>query len=103
MGLQDDKVTGLVNLIQTRLTNENADCQRLLKVGLQKVVIPAGQIKHVKCKVPPSLDVSSQLVLFEPNENNPTLQQLWEVVFWLSVNQNPHLFRSQLLTTINMM
>ena len=40
------------------------------------MVIPAGQIRLVKCKIPPTFDTSKSLVLFEPNENNSQLQQL---------------------------
>lgn len=48
----------------------------MLKVGLHDVVIPAGQVRHVKCKIPSTLDTSNPLVLLETSDNNPQLQQL---------------------------
>ena len=76
MDRQNDKATTLVNFIQTKLTSENDLNQSVLKVGLYDAVIPAGQIRRVKCKVSSTFDTSKSLVLFEPNENNPQLQQL---------------------------
>jgi len=76
MNLQEDKATALVNFIQTKLTNEDDLSQGVLKVGPHDVVIPAGQVRHVKCKVPSTVDTSKPLVLFEPSEINPQLQQL---------------------------
>lgn len=49
MNLQDDNATTLVNFIQTKLTSDNDFNQSVLKVGLYDVVIPAGQIRLVKC------------------------------------------------------
>lgn len=76
MNLQDDTATALVNFIQTKLTSDNVVSQSVLKVGLYDVVIPAGQVKYVKCKVSSTVDMSNPLVLFEPTESNPQLQQL---------------------------
>lgn len=76
MNLQDDKATTLVNFIQTKLTSDDDLDQSVLKVGLYDVVIPAGQVRLVKCKVPSTFDTSKSPVLFEPSENNPQLQQL---------------------------
>lgn len=45
-------------------------------MALQHVVIPAGQVRHVKCEIPPTFDTSNPLVLFEPSESSPQLQQL---------------------------
>ncbi len=76
MNLQDDTATALVNFIQTKLTNDNVVSQNMLKVGLQDVVIPADQVRHVKCKIPSTFDTSNPLLLFEPCESSPQLQQL---------------------------
>ncbi|XP_039464084.1 uncharacterized protein LOC120437602 isoform X3 [Oreochromis aureus] len=76
MNLQDDTATALVNFIETKLTSDNVVSQSVLKVGLHDVVIPAGQVKYVKCKFSSTVDISNPLVLFEPTESNPQLQQL---------------------------
>lgn len=76
MNLQEDKATVLVNFIQTKLTSDHSVSQGVLKVGLHDVIIPAGQVRHVKCKIPSTLDISNPLMLFEPCERNPQLHQL---------------------------
>lgn len=76
MNLQDDKASALVSFVQTKLTNEEKVSRSVLRVGLHDVSIPAGQVRHVKCRVPFPFDTSNPIVLFEPSENNPQLQQL---------------------------
>ncbi|XP_072562291.1 uncharacterized protein [Paramormyrops kingsleyae] len=76
MGLQEDKATALVSLIQTKSTNQVDLSQGVLKVGSHDVVIPAGQVRYVKCRIPPTFNTSKALVLFEPSDINPQLQQL---------------------------
>lgn len=76
MNLQEDKATVLVNFIQTKLTSDHSVSQGVLKVGLHDVIIPAGQVRHVKCEIPSTLDISNPLMLFEPCERNPQLHQL---------------------------
>lgn len=76
MNLQEDKATALVNFIQTKLTRDRSVSQGVLKVGLHGVIIPAGQVRHVKCKIPSTLNISNPLMLFEPCESNPQLHQL---------------------------
>ncbi|KAF4090094.1 hypothetical protein AMELA_G00047990 [Ameiurus melas] len=75
MNLQDDKATSLVNFVHTKVAS-NDSSQTRLKVGLQDVGIPDGHVRHIKCKIPSTLDISNPLVLFEPSKNNPQLQQL---------------------------
>lgn len=76
MGLQEYKATTLANFIQTKLINDDYVSQSALKVEQRDVVIPAGQVKHVTCKVLTTFDLSSTLVLFEPSESSPQLQLL---------------------------
>ncbi|KAK2903785.1 hypothetical protein Q8A73_010442 [Channa argus] len=76
MNLHCDQATALVNLIQTKLSNDKGTCHGKLRLGQYDVVIPAGQVRNVKCKVPSTFDTSNSLVLFEPHEDNPQLQQL---------------------------
>ncbi|KAI3374125.1 hypothetical protein L3Q82_005991 [Scortum barcoo] len=76
MNLQDDKATTLVNFIQAKLTSDNDVNHSVLKVGLYDVVIPAGQVRLIRCKVPATFDTSKSPMLLEPSENNPQLQQL---------------------------
>lgn len=61
-------------------------------MGLHEVTIPAGQVKNVKCKMPPMFDISNPVVLFEPSEDNPQLQPLdVATAFWRSVRQKFHM------------
>ena len=76
MNLQDDKASAIVSFVQTKHTSEEKVSRSVLRVGQYDVVIPAGQVRHVKCRVPSPFDTSHPVVLFEPTENNPQLQQL---------------------------
>ncbi|XP_051793415.1 uncharacterized protein b3gat1b isoform X1 [Acanthochromis polyacanthus] len=76
MNIQEDRATALVSFIQTKSSNVDHVSQGVLKVGLRDVIIPAGHVRHVKCKVPPTLDISNPLLFFEPCESNPQLHQL---------------------------
>lgn len=68
-----DEAQGMVHFIQTHQENT---AQGRLRVGYRDTVIPAGSTTWVKCKVPPQLDPSERLVLFEPEESSVQLQQL---------------------------
>ncbi|KAK2908370.1 hypothetical protein Q8A73_009443 [Channa argus] len=61
---------------KTKLSNDKGSCHGKLRLGQYDVVVPAGQVRNVKCKVPSTFDTSNSLVLFEPHEDNPQLQQL---------------------------
>lgn len=47
-----------------------------LRVNRDSVLIPAGQVEWVKCRVPPKMDQSCTVALFEPDEDNVQLEQL---------------------------
>ncbi|XP_061817764.1 uncharacterized protein [Nerophis lumbriciformis] len=76
LSIENDKAIALVSLIQTHASHDSDVRHGMLKVGFHDVVIPAGAVRQVKCRIPPMFDTSNPLVLFEPNENNPQLQQL---------------------------
>lgn len=76
MNIQDDKASAFVNFVQTKLTNVEKVSRSVLRVGQHDVVIPAGEVRHVKCRVPSPFDTANSIVLFEPTDNNPQLQQL---------------------------
>lgn len=59
-------------MIQTAEEEE----QGRLKVGHRGVVIQAGQVAWVQCRVPPKLAQWDSVVLFEPQEDNAHLRHL---------------------------
>lgn len=69
-----DQVELLVNYIQT---DKTSSCPRQeLRTGNYDTAVPAGQIAWVKCQIPPAVDQSDPLLLFEPEENNAHLAEL---------------------------
>ena len=54
MEIEEDKATTIVNLIQTQPVTRLGEA--MVKVGLRDVVIRAGQVANVKCRVPSHLD-----------------------------------------------
>ena len=50
--------------------------QGRLRTGERDVVIPAGQVTWVRCRVPPTMNPSDCLVLFEADEGSQVLEQL---------------------------
>ncbi len=64
-----------LTLIEVIRTAEEVECGRL-KVGQRGVIIPAGQIVWVQCRITPKLAQSGSVVLFEPQEDNTHLRCL---------------------------
>ncbi len=67
-----EKAQTLIEVIQTAEEEEEGR----LKVGRRGVVIPAGQVAWVQCRVPPKLAQRDSVVLFEPQEDNAHLRHL---------------------------
>ncbi|KAI2643775.1 Retrovirus-related Pol polyprotein from transposon 17.6 [Labeo rohita] len=74
MEIGDDQAEVIVNFIQTH--KPSCDTEAIVKVGCQDVVIPSGQLAHVKCPIPVDFDLSEPTILFEPNVDNPQLEPL---------------------------
>lgn len=68
-----DDAQGIVHFIQTR---KETTAQGRLRMGYKDTIVPAGSTTWVRCKVPPQLDPSESLVLFEPEESCVQLHQL---------------------------
>ncbi len=67
------KARTLINVVQT--IDRGCEDNRL-KVGQRDVVISAGQMVWVKCRIPPNLTQLDSVVLFEPQEDNVALTRL---------------------------
>lgn len=65
----------LVNLIQTARPDTR---QGHLRTGAKEIVLPAGQVLRVRCRVPSNMDGSTRLVLFETDEDSLPAGQ-WDV------------------------
>uniref|UniRef100_A0A3B1J7S5 ribonuclease H n=1 Tax=Astyanax mexicanus TaxID=7994 RepID=A0A3B1J7S5_ASTMX len=74
MEIEDDKANAIINLIQTQRTERVSPA--LVKVGQRDVVIRAGQVAHVKCKLPDTLESPFSVVLFEPSQESTQLEKL---------------------------
>lgn len=103
MNLQDDTATALVNFIQTKLTSDNVVSQSVLKVGLYDVVIPAGQVKYVKCKVSSTVDMSNPLVLFELRATHNCNSLMLATASSQFVMPESHMSKYLLATTLSTM
>lgn len=73
IAVSSEKAQTLVNFVQTP---EPRIWWGQLKVKRDGIVIPAGQVAWVKCKISPNMDQLDTVVLFEPEENNVHLEQL---------------------------
>lgn len=73
MSIPEETAQTIVHFVQTKKT---VAPQGRLRIGQKDRVISAGGVTWVKCRVPPQLDPSDSLVLFEPEENCVQLQQL---------------------------
>lgn len=73
MSIPADTAKTIVHFVQTKKT---VTPEGRLRIGQKDKVIPAGSVTWIKCKVPPQLDPSDALVLFEPEESCVQLQQL---------------------------
>lgn len=85
MVIPTEKAELLVNFFQTDRRPVQHGC---LRTGKQSTVIPAGQVAWVKCQVPPHLELSDPIFLFEPEENSISLAEL-DVGEGLLKVQNP--------------
>ncbi len=57
----------LVNFIQTA---KPVTRQGRIRTGAKDIVLPAGQVLWVRCRVPPNMDTSTRLMLFETDEDS---------------------------------
>lgn len=80
-----EKAELLVGFIQA--DKPSVQCGRL-RTGRQDTVIQAGQVIWVKCQVPPNMNSSDTVFLFEPDDNNVQLIEL-DVGEGLLEVQNP--------------
>ncbi len=84
MEIGDDQAEVIVNFIQRQ--KPSCDTETIVKVGYQDVVIPSGQLAHIKCSIPVDFDLSEPTILFESNVDNPQFEQLTlEMDCWKSV------------------
>ncbi|KAL1269483.1 hypothetical protein QQF64_031772 [Cirrhinus molitorella] len=67
------KARSLINVVQT--IDRGCDDNRL-KVGQHDVVISAGQMVWVKCRIPQNMTQLGTVILFEPQEDNAALTRL---------------------------
>lgn len=68
-----EKAEAIVSFIQTA---EPKMPQGRLRTGVKDIVIPAGQVAWVRCRVPPNMNPSDCPVLFEADEGSQPLEQL---------------------------
>lgn len=89
MSIPDDTAKTIVHFVQTK---KPVSAQGRLRTGPRDKVIPAGSVTWVKCRVPPQFDSGDPLVLFEPEENCPQLQQLdvGEGLLEVQMGRTPH-------------
>lgn len=73
LSLPEETAELVVYLVQA--SEPPVQCGRV-RTGKQETVIPASQIVWVKCHVPPHLDLSDPVFLFEPDESNVQLAEL---------------------------
>ncbi len=70
--VQNKKAQTLIEVIRT---TEEVECGSL-KVSQRRVIIPAGQVAWVQCRITPNLAQSDSIVMFEPQEDNTHLRCL---------------------------
>lgn len=80
-----EKAEAIVSFFQTEVSSAP---RGHLKAGKKDVVIPAGQVTWVRCRVPSHLSSRDQLLLFEAGEDSHLFKQL-EVVTGLVEIENP--------------
>ncbi|XP_042351190.1 uncharacterized protein LOC121949540 isoform X2 [Plectropomus leopardus] len=74
LGVKEEQAEAMVNYIQIQKKPNYS--MSTIRVGKEDMSIPAGKTMHVQCRVPPMFDMSDPVVLYEPSEENMTLQQL---------------------------
>ncbi|KAL1272216.1 hypothetical protein QQF64_028078 [Cirrhinus molitorella] len=70
----NEKAQTLIEVIRTGEEGEGGG--RCLKVGQKGVIIPAGQVAWVQCRIPEKSKQLDSVVLFEPQEDNAQLRCL---------------------------
>ncbi|KAL1277385.1 hypothetical protein QQF64_024058 [Cirrhinus molitorella] len=70
----NEKAQTLIEVIRTGEEGEGGG--RCLKVGQKGVIIPAGQVVWVQCRIPEKSKQLDSVVLFEPQEDNAQLRCL---------------------------
>uniref|UniRef100_A0A3B3H4P4 Gypsy retrotransposon integrase-like protein 1 n=1 Tax=Oryzias latipes TaxID=8090 RepID=A0A3B3H4P4_ORYLA len=85
LGAEEEQVEAMVNFIQLK---ETPDSMATVRVGKDDVIIAAGRTVYVKCRVPPNFDTSDPFVLYEPTDNDTTLDQLSVGESLLKVNES---------------
>lgn len=73
IAVSSEEAKNLVSFVQT--PEQCAQWGRL-RVNRDSVLIPAGQVAWVKCRVSPKMDQSGTVALFEPDVDNVQLEQL---------------------------
>ncbi|KAI4882368.1 hypothetical protein NFI96_008891, partial [Prochilodus magdalenae] len=73
ISVPSDKAQNIVNFVQTKKITTQPE---LLRTGQHDLIIPAGQVSWIKCKVPMKSELSDSLVLFEPDENSIPMEEL---------------------------
>lgn len=96
IAVSSEQAQTLVSFVQTP---EHSGQWGQLRISRDSVLIPAGQVAWVKCRVPSKMDQSGTVALFEPDEDNVHLEQLWVKDCWKSRAQEAHTLRSLSATT----
>ncbi|KAI5613075.1 hypothetical protein C0J50_11435 [Silurus asotus] len=73
IAVSSEEAKNLVSFVQTP---EHSGQWGRLRVNRDSVLIPAGQVAWVKCRVPPKMNQSGTIALFEPDVDNVQLEQL---------------------------
>lgn len=81
--LSTEETEVVVNFIQTA---ERDMPQGRLRTGEKNVVVPAGKVTWIRRRVPPIINLSDSVVLFEADKDRQALEQL--DVLTVSQNQN---------------
>ena len=73
ISVPSEKAEAIVSFIQTARPVMQ---QGRPRTGAQDMVIPAGSVSWLKCRLPPNMDAHDIMVLFEAEENRVPLEQL---------------------------
>ena len=73
ISVPSEKAEAIVSFIQTARPVMQ---QGRPRTGAQDIVIPAGSVSWLKCRLPPNMDAHDSMVLFEAEENSVPLEQL---------------------------
>ncbi|KAL1267158.1 hypothetical protein QQF64_002833 [Cirrhinus molitorella] len=73
LDIRDEQANSVVSFIQEHSLMSH---EAVVTVGPKDIIVPPGQLTHVKCKVPADLDFSEPVVLFESGDKHTPLTQL---------------------------